>query len=151
MAETNSIKCKFCDSQFQELKRFESHLIANHKEINNLEKIEEFKKVKELNNPKIQDKSPIKKFRLSKKEFKKKTKTIKPKYVSITVISRRGTKVRLETVCSSCLKSYQIVWQYNKTNIGAAYLCYSCKIRILKTFNHIRILYSNPESNRKKF
>lgn len=143
-----NIKCKFCDCEFIDLKKFEGHLIQAHREIDNSEKLKEFKKTKKdiYSNQALTISN-----KKSKKELRRQPKKIKQIYLKITISSKRGIKVRENTYCSSCKKNYSIVWKYNETNIGVAFLCYSCKNRILKTSNRLTIIYSNPESNRKKY
>lgn len=146
-----TIECKFCKDTFSELKKFESHLSQNHKDLTVAEKFEEFKLVKKDLNSTAPPCLKPEKGRKSKRDLKKQAKSRKQTFVKIIVHSRRGTKIREEHFCNSCKMKYRIVWKYIETDIGIAFLCHSCKHRILKPANHVRIIYSNPETNKTKY
>jgi hypothetical protein len=146
-----TIECKFCNETFSELKKFESHLSQNHRNLTVIEKFEEFKLIKKALNSINPPALKAEKVRKSKKDLKKQAKSRKQTFVNIIVHSKRGTKLREENFCHSCKMKYRIVWKYIETNIGIAFLCHSCKHRILKPANHIRIIYSNPETSKTKY
>lgn len=49
------------------------------------------------------------------------------KKVELTLISKRGTRIKKKVLCDECLKIRNHVWHYDKSSHGPVNLCAMCK------------------------